>query len=264
MSSGLFGIASSALAVSVVHPIDVVKSNYQNRPGTSILSNIRHIRAQNNSVIRSFYRGLAPQLATYPVFYGVFFAMNEFLGDSFKQHHTPGQLCQTLLSSGIATFVSNPFFVLKVRFQTANHNLGYYSYTKKIIQEEGIIALQKGFKASLVNNLKLGLQFPLTLYLDKQINTGYEPVDMAGASFIAKFVTSALFYPTDLIRTKQRANQNRLTMFEVAKSIVKTDGVRGLWRGLMLYNCVSIPSYVLTMVFLKTLKGWTTGSSDLD
>ena len=259
MSSGLLGMVSSALAVSIIHPIDVVKSNYQHRPGTSVLNNIKYIREQSkSSLIRSFYRGLLPQLATYPVFYGTFFMMNETLSSSSKNYGVPGQISQTLLSSGLATFVSNPFFVLKVRFQTdfknTCQNVGYYNYTKKIIKEEGLVALQKGFKASLVNNMKLGLQFPLTYYLDNKINTGYKPIDMAGASFVAKFLTSSLFYPTDLIRIEQRASKLHLSMRTVATKIIKKDGLSGLWRGLLLYNSVSIPSYVLTMVILKWLK----------
>ena len=262
MNSGLLSVVSSALAIGIVHPIDVVKSNYQNRHNTSIMNNIRHIKDHGNrSIIRSFYRGLTPQLATYPIFYGVFFTMDELLGDRFKAYHAPGQLCKTLLASGVATFISNPFFVLKVRFQTdSSHNLGYYGYTKKIIREEGIIALQKGFKASLVSNLKLGLQFPLTYYLDNKISTGYESIDMAGASFIGKFATSALFYPTDLIRTQQRASHARLSMLNATRSIVEDNGIRGLWRGLVLYNCFSVPNYVLTMVFLKALKSWASDS----
>ena len=106
---------------------------------------------------------------------------------------------------------------------------------------------------SLLNNLKLCIQFPLTYYLNDVIDTGNSSTNIVLSSFIAKTFTSGLFYPTDLIRIKQRASDTPLKLTNVVKSIIAERGFIGLWRGLLLYNSVSIPSYVLTMLFMQLM-----------
>ncbi len=256
------GFISSALAVSIVHPIDVIKTNYQNNTSKAdIKSIIRKISSSNaNMLSKGFYRGLSAQLATYPVFYSAFFMINkseyvkDFLNKSeyIKKDFHP--VLKTLTASTVATAISNPLFVLKTRFQTnKGSGTGYFNYTKNMIKQEGLLSLQKGFPVSLLNNLKLCIQFPLTYYLNNAINTGNSSVNIVLSAFIAKTFTSGLLYPTDLIRIRQRASTTPIKMTHIIKSVIAENGFIGLWRGLLLYNCVSIPSYVLTMLFMQLL-----------
>jgi hypothetical protein len=159
------------------------------------------------------------------------------------------------MASSIASVVANPFFVLKIRFQTDMKGKGYINYTRNMIAKEGIFSLQRGLVATLFNNTKLGVQLPFTYYLKDKIGSGSSSTNVVIASFISKTLTSSVFYPLDLLRVQQRASTNNKSLVELGKNIVKTTGFRGLYRGLLLYSSVSVPNYVLMMLFMNTLFG---------
>ena len=68
------------------------------------------------------------------------------------------------------------------------------------------------------------------------------------SSLMAKIISSTIYSPTDLIRTNQRILKDNRNMIEIGKSIYKINGIRGLYKGAILYNLVSIPSFVILMV----------------
>ena len=72
------------------------------------------------------------------------------------------------------------------------------------------------------------------------------------ASFISKLLANSVFYPTDIIRTIQRDNiKERKTILGIARELYAKHGIRGFYRGIMIYNMVSCPNFVIMMLLKK-------------
>ena len=65
---------------------------------------------------------------------------------------------------------------------------------------------------------------------------------------IAKITANSIFYPLDLIRTEQRNNTSSMTMSCVVRNIRDSGG--SFYRGIMLYNAMSVPNFCLMMAFM--------------
>lgn len=228
------GTVSSIISYSLTYPIDVIKTNYQiaNLKQKPIISNVvKQIYSTHG--ITGYYRGVGSTLMTYPLFWGMFFQTNA---------HT-----NVFVASGVASFVTNPLFVLKTRFQSTSHNYesinqqSYLNLTKNIYRNEGIRGFFKGFVSTMANNTKLWIQFYAYDEMNKKTN------NVVASSMIAKIFSSTIYYPTDLIRTNQRNLKENMNIVEVGKSIYKANGIKGFYNGVVLYNAISIPSFCIMM-----------------
>ncbi len=222
---------SSIISYSLTYPIDAIKTNYQiaSLKQKPILSDVvKQIYAIHG--IKGYYRGVSSNLMTYPLFWGIFFQ---------TQSHS-----NVMIASAVASLVTNPLFVLKTRFQSVSHQnqkVSYLNLTKNIYQNEGHKGFFKGFGSSLANNTKLWMQF----FLYNEIKQRTDNVVVS--SMAAKVASSTIYYPTDLIRTNQRNSKNSQSMIEVGKSIYKANSFRGFYSGVVIYNFISVPSFVVLM-----------------
>jgi len=241
------GTFSSLISYSLTHPINELKKHYlisnSNSKQKLSLAELNRLIYLEYHGMKGYYRGFSSTLLTYPLFWGIFFQANS---------HS-----NVMVASSIASLATNPLFVLKTRFQTANQSmLTYQSYkkvsylnlTRDIYQNEGCKGFFKGFGSTLANNTKLWIQLPLYDKLNDKTN------NVVLSSMIAKITSSTLYYPTDLIRTNQRNLKDNRNMIDVGKTIYKSQGIKGLYNGVLLYNLVSIPSFVTLMVCRDYIK----------
>lgn len=242
MSEFIISSTSSIFACCLTYPIDVIKTRYQT---TLHNKNIWQVIRTIHPPI-AYYKGLSYNLLTYPIFWGTYFEMDKHA----KQYiPTTGQYyvdktIYALTSSVIASVVANPLFVLKTRYQTNNPN----KQIQQIYQNEGIRGFFKGLNATLINNTKLAMQFPLYDYIKRKDN------NIIHASIISKFITSTIFYPFDLVRSKQRDNINKLSVTNILKTVIKTEGFRGLFKGVTLYTMTTLPNFVIMMYCIEYFK----------
>lgn len=241
MSEFVISSTSSILACMLTYPIDVIKTRYQILNNQNIRQVIRTI-----TPVTAYYKGLSYNLLTYPIFWGTYFEMDKH----FKQYipttgqHYVDKTVYALSSSIVASVISNPLFVLKTRYQTNNTN----KYIAQIYRAEGCKAFFKGLGATLINNTKLAMQFPLYDYIKlKHDNVLY-------ASVISKFITSTMFYPFDLARSKQRDSPTKLTLTNIFKEILVKDGPKGLFKGVTLYTMTTLPNFVIMMCCIEYFK----------
>ena len=254
---GLIGLISNTLSTSIVHPIDVTKTRNQVNImyNKSIPINKVIMDIYKGNGVRGFYKGLGPQLMTYPFFWGIYFqtssATKRYYGDikpSFMEN-----AFITFGSASLASSIVNPLFVLKTRMQTSEVKTSAVAIIKQLYKENGLKSAYKGLPSSIGNNVKLGIQFPLYDYLKSSTDS------VLFSSMFSKLIAATIFYPLDLVRVNQRNSPDVLTIKEVCNSIYNNHGVRGFYRGVLLYNMVSTPNFVL-MIFIKetlekTLKG---------
>lgn len=245
---GLIGITSSVLATTTLQPIDVVKTRVQLSRTTNNPIGFTNATGYIYKLgPRAFYKGLLPNLGTYPIFWGVFFQTNGIDVNITDNKYT-NKFIKSQGSSAIASLIANPLFVFKTRVQGIDNNLKYTRLFKSILKNEGIGGFYKGMNSTLLNNFKLGIQFPLYDYLKDEYN-----MNTVNSSLISKAVSTSIFYPFDLIRVNQRFSKESMSIMNTAKVIYSKDGFVGLYRGMILYNMISTPNFILMMVFRDIL-----------
>jgi solute carrier family 25 (mitochondrial folate transporter), member 32 len=233
------GTLSSLISYSLTYPIDTIKTNYQTKSLSErpVLKDVVQ-QIYRTQGLKGYYRGVGSTLATYPLFWGIFFQTN-------STHNV-------MIASGLASLCTNPLFVLKTRFQSnANQKSGkvsYFNLTKNIYHNEGVGGFFKGFSSTLVNNTKMWIQF----FAFDEINKKTDNIAMS--SMLAKIISSTIYYPTDLIRTNQRNLKDNQSMFEIGNTICKANGIRGLYHGVFLYTMVSVPNFLMLMVIRDRIK----------
>lgn len=254
MSDFIIGSSSACLASLCVYPIDVIKTQIQvnsvnKRTNVTTINVIRDILKTQG--FRGFYRGFTPNLLTYPIFWGIFFELGKkpiFPSTGYKYGD---KFLISTCSGIIASVLTNPLFVFKVKVQTenlkGNVKQSYPQLAKSIYNAEGIRGYYKGLGATLLNNTKLGLQMPLVDYLSEKTNS------VTIGSAVGKIASSAIFYPMDLIRTNQRESKTKLPLMDITKNIYKTNGLLGFYRGLVIYTAMTGPNFILMMIFRDKL-----------
>lgn len=240
---GLLSTASSMLSSTIVYPINASKIIFQTDPSLTPQSAVSKLLNRGRTEgFRSMYRGLTPTLMTYPIFWGAFFPIKNNVDLHVTGGHYVDKVCNVAFASSIASAVSNPLFVMQVRSVT-----GSVSSASGIAKAEGWRALWKGYPSTVLNNCKLCIQFPLYDYFN---SSGY---GILLSAFGAKTTANTITYPLELIRTTQRHSSKPLSIRDVIRDL---GGIRGLYRGVYLYNAMSVPNFCLMMLFLETGRSW--------
>jgi len=259
MSEFIRSSASSVLASTLTYPISVVKTQYQigaynnTMPNrfklTNIISIVNNVRTQQG--LSGFYRGYGAFVTTYPLFWGFYFQTRDSSKLTYFENPHINNAISSYVSGIIGGTLTNPLLVLKTRRQAAilkGYQAPYRKMVTDIYRNEGIPGFYKGLASTFVFNVKFGLQFPLY----DAIKERYDNV--AVASFGAKFVTSTLFYPFDLVRVNQRNSEVKLSTLQSMKHIYRQSGVRGFYNGVSLYVLLTAPNFIIMMVVYDRLK----------
>lgn len=225
----IIGSASASIASSAVHPVDTIKTQYQEtyKPGFTLIKTLYHQHG-----LGGFYKGLGIQLTTGPIFWGCFFQAKNI-------DHGLDPFSTILVASTVGSILTNPMFTLKARMQT--QNISYGKLIKSMYYNEGCLSFMKGIIPTLMNNFKLVIQFPLFDYFKNKTDS------VVVASFASKIIASSIFYPLDLIRIKQRLNKSKSITLDIVKNIYNKNGIRGFYKGVLYYNMVSVPNFVIMM-----------------
>lgn len=246
---GLTGFIGSITAVTLTHPIEVFKTNYQvlrnsATPMTAI-GTIKHIYITRG--ITGFLKGLPISLTAQPVFWTVFY-QTKSLNLHFTSNKINNDVVNNTMCGMVGSFVANPFYVLRTRFQVRDGTRTYMSMVSDIYKKEGVTKFFSGYPSSALNNLKLGIQIPLyNFFKENNMNTFYS----AG---ISKFISTTIFYPLDIIRTLQRNNSEKMSMMNGIKVIYEKNGFIGFYRGAMIYNMYSTPNFIILMYMTDFLR----------
>ena len=137
--------------------------------------------------IKGCFRGLAPTLATVPMFWGLYFPLYEHCKVDLNQRYLAARqipydpderirpvvhMSSAVVSGTIADFFCNPMFVVRTRMQTeALHYLnvppeqrkahGIRDTVRLLYAEGGVPIFWRGFTASLLGLTHVGIQFPV-------------------------------------------------------------------------------------------------------
>lgn len=262
------GASAGLLTRLVVAPFDMVKIRMQLLPGTGGLRTVQHVIT--NEGVRAFWKGNAPAELLYVVYSSLQFSVlrivSQGLGDFGNE-----QLRQ-LIAGGIAgssaTFLSYPLDYLRTRgaANTAKH--GLFPLVKSIYKTDGLKGFYHGAGVSVIAVFPyMALFFASYSYLRERPNLipPWAPAIFTAASTASLF-SKSLMYPMDTIRKKIQVHgrnspkiatnagvgeQFSHNFLKCGRQIVKTDGLRGLYRGLHVSLMKTCPGSFLSIYFYE-------------
>jgi solute carrier family 25 folate transporter 32 len=265
------GFTAGIVSTLAVHPFDVVKTRLQIEQNAKIRagSALRVVRQIANEglygngvakdtaqVLRSFYRGLMPNMIGNSVSWGMYFMWYANIKDwiaSVRGHQHGGQKLSAgdyFLASGasgvVTAVLTNPIWVIKTRMlSTARDSPGAYRSishgTYDLYKSEGIKGFYRGLLPSLFGVSHGAIQFMAYEQLKNRWGTrrpngsqGLTNVDYLYLSAVSKIFAGSITYPYQVVRARLQtydAKARYTGAMDVVKQVWKHEGPVGFYRG---------------------------------
>lgn len=242
MLSAFLGGGAAGLFVDVVlFPLDTLKTRLQAESGFKKAGGFRGI-----------YNGLGPQVVGSAPQAALFFLTYETI-----KHYSERVLPHTAMpfvymfgasvSEVVACLVRVPMEVVKQRKQTTMANKSSIKILMSAYKYEGLFkGLYRGFGTTIIREIPFSIiQFP-TLEFCKSYyrarfknNITLDSWEVAVCGSIAGGLSAAITTPLDVVKTRimladtKRAQNGSLTFMKMFKSIVKKEGIKGLFSGVV-------------------------------
>ncbi|KAK3003242.1 hypothetical protein RJ639_018184 [Escallonia herrerae] len=270
---GTSGI-SVAAATGITHPLDVLKVRLQMQlvgqkgPLTGMGQYL--VQVVKNEGPRSLYLGLTPALMRSVLYGGLRLGLYEpskYVCElAFESTNIFMKIASGVFSGAIATALTNPVEVLKVRLQM-NPNLrrGSMGELQRIATEEGVTALWKGVGPAMVRAAALTAAQLATYDESKQILVRWTPLEEGFSlhlisSTIAGTVSTLITAPMDLIKTRLMLQRESKRVgsykngFHCAYQVLRTEGPRGLYKGGSAIFARLAPQTTITFILCEKLR----------
>lgn len=278
--AGAIGGAASSIVCS---PLDVARTRIQlravigaqtSRPGArqpyaSLVSALGHI--YTNEGLAGFFRGLSASLSTVPLFYMAFFPAYEgaksYMYTSGIQTEWIANTASAIAAGALADSLTNPLWVIRIRMQSQHMHShcamdapqkGLLSTAADIRRHEGLRAFYKGYVATLLGLSHVAIQLPLYEQLKSWLAL-YGTCGILTAAALSKIVATSITYPHELVRTRlqdQRSTGSASSsrgpayrgVFHCARTVIRTEGLTGLYAGLQVNLIRAVPTTMTTFV----------------
>lgn len=268
------GFTAGIVSTLAVHPFDVVKTrlqieqSVQARPGNSwrVIRQIAneawheglhgHGKIKDSAqVVRSFYRGLMPNMIGNSVSWGLYFMWYGKIKDlisSARTSHGGRNLSSSdyFLASGVSgiltAITTNPIWVIKTRMlSTARNSPGAYRSithgTIDLYRSEGIKGFYRGLLPSLFGVSHGAIQFMVYERLKDHWGMsreggkqGLTNMDYLYLSATSKMFAGSITYPYQVVRARLQtydAKANYNGVGDVMKQVWRKEGLRGFYKG---------------------------------
>jgi hypothetical protein len=264
--------SSAVLAVTGIHPIDVVKTRLQvsdgvvNYKALGIRGTIQQIAKQEG--VPAFWKGIGAawmrESSYTSLRLGLYAPIKEVLNvkkdSSFFMKFTAGSL-----AGAIGSLAGNPFDVLKTRMITTEgkKSITIYQTAIDIYKYQQWMGFYKGLEANMMracvlNGTKMGCYDQIS-YVIKQadiIPAGL-PTQFVSA-FGAGFFMATTVAPFDMIRTQlmnQPFDKKKYSgFFDCFTKIVANQGIKGLYAGFIPIWARFAPTTCLQLIIFEQLK----------
>lgn len=229
---------------------------------------------------RSYYKGINASLWAFIPNWAVYW----FVYEGLKRRMTPNQskkpsaivhVTSALGAGALTALATAPLWTLKSRLQTdiatgaRRRYTSVWSGIRKIAAEEGFLALYKGITPTLIGLGHVMVQFPVYEHIKGQLSDHQDenlrPAHILAASSLSKIVASAAFYGHEVVRVRMQLDMRvqpdvsePVRMARLARDIVRTEGVRGLYRGFGTNLLRTVPACMLTFTSYEMAKKFVT------
>eukprot|EP00753_Platysulcus_tardus_P002682 PLAT1179.1.p1 GENE.PLAT1179.1~~PLAT1179.1.p1 ORF type:complete len:326 (+),score=169.70 PLAT1179.1:149-1126(+) len=271
MKLGIGGVAG-VVGASAVFPLDMVKTQLQNQrpvggklPYSGPVDCARKMFASGG--MRSFYRGLLPNLVGIIPEKGIKLAVNDELRCQLLKAEGGDKLplWKEVLAgagAGLAQFVAtNPMEIVKIRMQVEGQAVADASKRRTAMQhvrELGFRGLYKGSAATLARDIPFSMIFFAQYAKTREAfadarggQASFGEVLLAGCA--AGMTSAALTTPMDVVKTRLQAEvlpgQPVFTgVRQTAAYILEKEGFAAFWRGWRPRVMIVAPLFALSLV----------------
>lgn len=269
LNESVAGFTAGVVSTLVVHPFDVVKTrlqieqNEKVRAGGSlrVMRSIAREAAQNgghagaskvNDVMRSFYRGLMPNMIGNSVSWALYFMWYGNIKDLVRSARGSGTQLRSsdyFLASGtsgiLTAIFTNPIWVIKTRMlSTARNAPGAYRSiahgTAELYRSEGLRGFYRGLLPSLFGVSHGAIQFMAYEQLKNRwaLQRGgpesLTNLDFLYLSAVSKMFAGSITYPYQVVRARLQiynAREQYNGALDVVRQVFKREGVAGFYKG---------------------------------
>ena len=236
LTEALGGATAGIIADGTLYAIDSAKVRSQTTPMVS--------SGKSNGMI--LFRGLVPTvlLGSVPVF-GVFFLLYAPMRDTLiYQDCREGLPIASAICAVPATIVGVPADVLKKRLVLGIDNTTTSAIRNVLKEHGGARGLFAGWHVNLMKDIPFaGVKIGLYEWLAHRYKQYFELETLtstgAAVSGVASGVGCAILTaPLDVVNTRIKSSSGRSSMIHVASSIIQREGIRAMFRGVLLRSFV--------------------------
>jgi len=270
------GFSAGVASTLVIHPLDVIKTriqleqNAKSRIGTTwrvvrqIANEAWHEGYRGHGtfkdsaqVVRSFYRGLMPNMIGNSTSWGMYFLwygnVKEFFasarGLEGKDREVLSHIDYLLAagaSGALTAVVTNPIWVIKTRMlSTARNTPGAYASSlegvRSLYRTEGLKGFYRGLTPSLIGVSHGSIQFMVYESLKDHWalsraggRKGLTNADTIQLSAASKMLAGSLTYPYQVVRSRLQTYDARTKykgVWDVMKQVKRHEGWSGFYKG---------------------------------
>ncbi|KAF2075760.1 hypothetical protein CYY_002942 [Polysphondylium violaceum] len=286
---GISASLGSTIAIVILQPFDLLKvrlqgSGFGKVSGTSVQKESLVGVFKNilkNEGVAQFWRGVGPTVLANGIAWGAYMHFYETFKNMVKEKQGVDQLSSKVhFMCGIAAgasqvFITNPIFLIKTRMQlqkpgAESYYTSFYDGVKKTVAREGYRGLYKGVVPALWLTSHGGIQMSayeeIKLHFAKSSNkslSNLTTTEIFIASSISKLIASTVLYPFQTIKTRLQDERNIVTKedqrvyrgtADVAKKILKHEGLIGFYRGFIPNTLKVIPNSSITLLAYEEIK----------
>ena len=270
------GFSAGVVSTLAVHPFDVVKTRIQlEQDAKSRIGNTRRVVRQianeawlqgyrgqgtikdSAQVIRSFYRGLMPNMVGNSLSWGMYFMFyakvkeamataRGLQGEGREQLSFRDIILASSASGALTALSTNPIWVIKTRMiSTARNTTGAYTSSfqgvRSLWKEEGLWGLYRGLTPSLIGVSHGAFQFGMYEHLKNDWGQsreggkkGLTNLDYLQLSAVSKMFAGSITYPYQVIRSRLQtydAQTKYKGVKDVFVQVWKHEGFWGFYKG---------------------------------
>ncbi|KAK4569837.1 mitochondrial FAD carrier protein flx1 [Recurvomyces mirabilis] len=285
------GFTAGVVSTLVVHPFDVVKTrlqieqNAKSLPGGSwrvirtIASEGRQstqAQVKAGAMVKSFYRGLMPNMIGNSVSWALYFMWYGNIKDLVRSARGGGRELRSsdyFLASGVSGILTavftNPIWVIKTRMlSTARNTPGAYKSiahgTHELYQTEGIRGFYRGLLPSLFGVSHGAIQFMAYEQLKNRWarerpggKAGLTNSDYLLLSAVSKMLAGSITYPYQVVRARLQvydAPKRYKGAWDVVQKVYRHEGLGGFYKGLGPNIVRVLPSTCVTFLVYENTK----------
>jgi len=266
----LAGGVSGALAKTTTAPLDRLKILLQTSSASSTSAAAQatlkggpiagFVEIAKSEGIGGYWRGNIPQLVrVLPYSACQLYAYDQYkklLSDKNGELDVPRRLASGALAACTATTITYPLDIVRLRLAVDPTVTGMGQVIRQIIQKEGMGAFYKGLVASWAGIAPYSALNFACFDLLKKALPGKEGSNTVAASLIAAGIATGSCYPLDTVRRQmQLKTSNYKSVPDAFVSIVKRDGLGGIYKGFIPNALKNLPNQSIRLSTFDSAKG---------
>jgi len=237
----------------IEHPFDTIKVRLQSQSITAPIYNGTLDCIKKSCNAATLYQGICSPLIGAVGENAILFLSYSF-ALSFIAPEKPTLGAQALagaFSGGCVSFLLTPVELLKCRVQVNGGSSAFM--LKSILASDGILGLYRGYSGTFLRESVGGAAwFGTYEYTNARLQNPLLSGACAGIAF------NAALFPADVIKSIQQTQSTRASLTSIAKSLWKSSGIKGLYRGFGITAARAGPSSAMIFWTYEGIKSWMT------